>query len=76
MRVRLWVCNYNNFVQLNLIGTQYNRIVNNHVDFISSYTQTRHTTGTGPFTCRGVQDGFMVTATSVATKFWLGSFGI
>lgn len=38
------------------------------MDFISSCTQTQHTTGTDPFICRGVEDSSLVTTTNVVTK--------
>lgn len=36
--------------------------------FISFYTQTQHITGTGPFTCQGIEDDSLVTTSSVVTK--------
>lgn len=44
-------------------------IIKKYLDFTLFYTQTRHTTGTGPFTRRNIEDVSLVTTTSVAIKF-------
>lgn len=44
------------------------------MDFISFYTQTQHTTGTGHFTYCDMKDGSLVTETNIVTKL-IGWFG-